>query len=141
LLTFSDPDSLLTLHGHLRAANPVSEVNVRLADRVQDDDYATHMVTIGGVDWNLATTSLLQELELPVTQVADWDSPEGPYFEVPDVAGHARHRPVLGNVGGKTVLRQDVALFARAVNPFNKEATVTIVSGMYGRATWARSEP
>ena len=53
LLTFSDPDSLLTLHGHLRAANPVSEVNIRLADRLQDDDYATHMVTIGGVDWNL----------------------------------------------------------------------------------------
>ena len=35
---------------------------------------------------------------------------------------------MLGTVGGKTVLRQDVALFARAVNPFNKEATVTIVN-------------
>lgn len=133
LLTFSDPDALLTLYGHLRAANPVSEVNMRLADRLQDDDYATHMVSIGGVDWNLATTSLLQELELPVRQVADWDSPEGQYFEVPDDAGPTKHRPVLGNVGGKTVLRQDVALFARAVNPFNKEATVTIVCGMYGR--------
>lgn len=136
LLTYSDLDSLLTLHGHLRAANPVSEVNVRLADRLQEDDYATHMVSFGGVDWNLATTSLLQELELPVRQVADWDSPDGQYFEVADDAGITRHRPVLDSVlGGKTVLRQDVALFARAVNPFNKKSTVTILNGMYGRGT------
>jgi transcriptional regulator with XRE-family HTH domain len=133
LLAFSDLDSLLSLVGHLRAANPVSEVNVRLANRLQEDDYATHIVSIGGVDWNLATTSLLQELELPVRQVADWDSPDGQFFEVAYGDEVARHRPVLDIVGSKKILRQDVALFARAVNPFNKEATVTIVNAMYGR--------
>lgn len=133
LLRYSDPDSLVTMFGHLRAANPVSEVNIRLASRLQEDDYATHIVSIGGVDWNAATTSLLQELELPVRQVVDWDTPDGQFFEVTDDAGVTRHRPVLDNAGDKKTLRQDVALFARAVNPFNKEATVTIVSGMYGR--------
>jgi hypothetical protein len=32
-------------------------------------------------------------------------------------------------------ISEDVALFARAVNPFNRERTVTICSGMSGRGT------
>jgi hypothetical protein len=36
----------------------------------------------------------------------------------------------------KGILREDVALFARAVSPFNKERTVTICNGMYGRGTY-----
>jgi hypothetical protein len=34
------------------------------------------------------------------------------------------------------VLQEDVALFARAVNPYNRKRTVTILSGMYGRGTY-----
>jgi hypothetical protein len=33
-------------------------------------------------------------------------------------------------------LREDVALFARAVNPFNRKRFVTICNGMYGRGTY-----
>ncbi len=135
MLTYSDLDSLVTLIGHLRAANPLSEVNIRVADRLRDDDYATHMVSFGGVDWNIATTSLLRELGLPVRQVADWDREDGVYFEVTADVGVRRYQPVLYAVGGKKRLRQDIALFARAVNPFNKESTVTLVNGFYGRGT------
>jgi hypothetical protein len=34
------------------------------------------------------------------------------------------------------VLREDVALFARAISPFNRKRTVTICTGMYGRGTY-----
>jgi hypothetical protein len=36
----------------------------------------------------------------------------------------------------KGILLEDVALFARAVSPFNRKRTVTICSGMYGRGTY-----
>ena len=46
------------------------------------------------------------------------------------------HRPRLEESGGRKILREDVALFARAVNPFNRKRFVTICNGMYGRGTY-----
>jgi hypothetical protein len=47
-----------------------------------------------------------------------------------------QYRPVLQKVDGRKILREDVALFAQAVNPFNQERIVTICSGMYGRGSY-----
>ena len=66
-------------------------------------------------------------------QVADWSGPDGPYFEV---AGDGRFGPRLEQSDGKKMLREDVALFARAVNPFNRKRTATICSGMYSSGTY-----
>jgi transcriptional regulator with XRE-family HTH domain len=131
LYTYADLDSLFELHGHLRAANPMSQVEYRTAERLQPDDYTTHLVSLGGVDWNRATRSLLSQLELPVRQVASWNSPGGAYFEVEENGGTAQHRPHLDEVQGRPILREDVALFARAVNPYNRLRTVSICNGMY----------
>ncbi|MEP7025100.1 MAG: XRE family transcriptional regulator, partial [Actinomycetota bacterium] len=73
---------------------------------------------------------------LPVRQIADWEITGGQYFEVEENGHTVRHEPALEQVGGKDELRQVVALFARAVNPFNKKRTVTICGGMYGRGTY-----
>jgi transcriptional regulator with XRE-family HTH domain len=137
LLTYSELDSLFELHGHLRAANPTNQVNLRVPDKLMTDDYTSHLVTLGGVDWNRVTSSALKNLELPVRQVADWDTPGGQYFEVEGTGGAEQHRPVLEETGGgKPGLRQDVALFARALNPFNQKRTITICNGMFGRGTY-----
>lgn len=136
LMTYSELDSLFELYGHLRAANPTTQVNLRTADKLMPDDYTAHLVTLGGIDWNTTTSSTLDNLELPVQQVADWDTEDGQYFEVEESGIKAHHRPVLEESGGQTVLREDVALFARAVNPFNQKRTVTICNGMYGRGTY-----
>ena len=89
------------------------------------------------MDWNLATISILDRLQLPVRQVNEWDEPEGAYFEVTGEDGSkVAHRPQLYESDGRRVLREDVALFARAVNPFNRERFVTICNGMYGRGTY-----
>ena len=42
---------------------------------------------------------------------------------------------MLEESGGRKILREDVALFARAVNPYNRERSVTICNGMYGSGT------
>ena len=47
-----------------------------------------------------------------------------------------QHRPLLEESAGKPILREDVALFARGVSPFNRKRIVTICNGMYGRGTY-----
>jgi len=149
LLQYSDLDALFELHGHLRAANPTNQVNLRIAGKLTPDDYHSHLVLLGGVDWNTATTNVLERLRLPVRQVADWSKPDGQYFEVDEDGKKVRHRARLekrsGNEDGveteggpedKEILLEDIALFARAVNPLNRKRTVTICHGMYGRGTY-----
>lgn len=136
LLTYSELDSLFELYGHLRAANPFNQVNLRIANMLARDDYTSHLITLGGVDWNSLTSSTLEKLQLPVRQVAHWETEGKQYFEVQGPGEPAQHRPVFGKSGDQKVLLEDVALFARSVNPFNRERTVTICNGMYGRGTY-----
>jgi hypothetical protein len=132
LYMYSDLDALFELHGHLRAANPTNQVDLRAANQLVPDAYTAHLVSVGGVDWNYATRSVLSRLNLPVRQIADWSSPEGQYFEVEADGQVIQYRPRMEKVGERNTLREDVALFARATNPFNQERTVTICNGMYG---------
>jgi hypothetical protein len=132
LYRYSELGSLFELYGHLRATNPTTQVNLRLAGELAPDDYSAHLILLGGVDWNVATRSTLDRLQLPVRQVNDWDKQGGAYFEVKDSGGTAPHRPLLEKPDGRSILREDVALFARAVNPFNRKRSVTICNGMYG---------
>jgi hypothetical protein len=136
LLTYSELDALFELYGHLRAANPANQVNLRTADRLARDDYTSHLITLGGVDWNTLTSSTLEKLQLPVRQIADWDTEGKQYFEVEENGKTTQHRPVVDKSGDELILHEDVALFARAVNPFNRKRTVTICNGMYGRGTY-----
>lgn len=136
LLTYSDLDALFELNGRIRETNPGREVFLRNAKTLTPDDYSEHMVVLGGTDWNLATREFLNRLALPIRQVADWSVEGGQYYEVNHGGTLARHRPVLERAGDAKVLREDVAMFARAVNPFNGKRTVTICNGMYGRGTY-----
>lgn len=136
LYAYADLDAFVELHGHIRAANPGSHVGFRTAPQLTSDDYTTHLVLLGGIDWNYATESVFSRLELPVTQFADWRTPDGQYFEVDDGGASIRFRPLLTDSGGRKVLREDVAFFARAVNPFNRLRSVTICSGMYAAGTF-----
>ena len=136
---YSDLGSLVELHGHLRAANPTSQVNIRFAHQLQEDDYTSHLVALGGVDWNRATSSVLDFLQLPVRQVSrvSEDDSDNAYFEaMGEGVAAVQHFPQVGDVRSRKILREDVALFARAVNPFNRKRTVTICNGMYGRGTY-----
>jgi hypothetical protein len=137
LYRYSDPDALLELFGHLRAANPTSPVRYKAADQLIADDYTGHLIALGGLDWNNATRAVLDRIDLPVRQVSEWDKEDGVYFEITEEGGRpVQHRPLLEQSGGQMILREDVALFARAVSPFNRKRMVAICNGMYGRGTY-----
>lgn len=136
LLTYSELDALFELHGHLSAANPDSEVALRTVDRLEAEHYTRHLITLGGIDWNRLTSAVIESTGIPVRQVADWEAADGQFFEVEENGTMRHHRAALDTDAGRRVLREDVALFARAVNPFNQERTLTICSGMYGRGTY-----
>jgi hypothetical protein len=136
LLTYSDLDAMFELHGHARAANPASDVFLRAAGKMASDDFSTHLALLGGVDWNVATREILDRLDLPIRQLADWSAEGDQYFEVEENGKKKQFRPVVETHGDKKLLRTDVALFARGVSPFNQRRTVTICNGMYGRGTY-----
>lgn len=133
LYRFSDLDALFELHGHIRAANPASDVVVRLASDLDADDYTSHLVLIGGVDWNAATRNLLSRLAVPVTQVGFDQDPDGASFEALVDGDPHRFRPTVTTDDGHDVIREDVAHFFRGLNPFNRKRTVSVCNGMYSR--------
>jgi transcriptional regulator with XRE-family HTH domain len=135
LYKYADLDALLELFGHVRAANPLTRVHVRIAAEMVPDEYATHLVLLGGVDWNQVTAELLTEIELPVRQIARPDDSAPSGFEVGESEQAERFTPVLQKLGQHEVLREDVAHFYRAPNPFNAKRTVTICNGTYQRGT------
>ncbi len=136
LLKFSDLDALFELHGHLRASNPTTQIRVKAPHNLSSDDHHSHVVVIGGVDWNKITSASLNRLQLPVRQVANWERPDGQYFEVDDNGSSRRYMPVLNRAGDQVTLDEDVALFARAPSPFDRRRTISICNGMYGRGTY-----
>ncbi|GAA0989003.1 helix-turn-helix domain-containing protein [Acrocarpospora macrocephala] len=133
LYRYSDLDSLFELHGHLRAANPLSLVTLRSIEELNADDLTTHIVLLGGVDWNRITASFLDRLELPVRQVSDWAGEKGPYFEVAEVDGTRRYHATLDQ---DQTLLEDVAFFYRGPNVDNVQCTVSICNGMYARGVY-----
>jgi hypothetical protein len=62
LYRLADLDSLFELHGHLRAVNPRNQVELRRATNLTNDDLSSHLVILGGVDWNPLARSVLSRL-------------------------------------------------------------------------------
>jgi len=132
LYTYADLDSLIELHGHIRSLNPGSDVHFRTASALAPDDYTTHLVLLGGVDWNVVTRDVAERVELPVNQAARQDVSDIGGFEVVEGGETRVFSPV---VSSRHELLEDVAQFYRGPSPYNKKRTVTICNGQYGRGT------
>lgn len=132
---YADLDALLELHGHVRAANPDSTVHIKTPAEMTADDYSTHLVLLGGVDWNTVTAELLHRHEVPVRQLLRATDAEPGGFEVDEGGKRRLFSPELREERGREVLVSDVAHFYRAPNSFNDQRTVTICNGNYQRGT------
>jgi transcriptional regulator with XRE-family HTH domain len=136
LYTYADLDSLIELHGHIRTLNPGSDVHFRTALALAPDDYTTHLVLLGGVDWNVVTRDVVDRVELPVAQAQRSELSDIGGFEVVEGGRTRVISPVVTpNRSGHDVLLEDVAQFYRGASPYNKKRTVTICNGQYGRGT------
>jgi hypothetical protein len=135
--TYADLDSLIELHGHIRAVNPASQVNIRIADASEEDDYTTHLVLLGGVDWNPVMRDILRRLPLPLQQHGRVEGTvdEG-YFETVEGTERTNFAPTLEAHGSGRTLIEDVAHFFRGANPYNTKRTLTICNGLFGRGTY-----
>jgi hypothetical protein len=136
---YADLDALIELHGHIRANNPHNQVNIRLATEMATDDYTSHLVLLGGVDWNVVTSRVLDTVEVPVAQRSSYeDGRDVAAFEVREGPTTRHFAPVLHDrPRGARVLVEDVAHFYRGPNPYNRLRTVSICNGIFGRGTLA----
>ncbi|WP_370943273.1 XRE family transcriptional regulator [Amycolatopsis sp. cg5] len=147
LYTYADADSLMELYAHVRVLNPGVEVRHRLQPEVDAADYRkTHLISLGGVDWNEFTGFLMAKLKLPISQESRINDLHGAHFKVAELGDDKtfsaqlkeRKRDSDSSVGKKKVpplLVEDVAHFYHGPNPLNDDLTVTICNGMYGRGT------
>jgi hypothetical protein len=132
---YADLDALIELHGHLRAVNPHNQVNIRLARELREDDYTSHLILLGGLDWNQATKDVLALLDLQISLKRPDDLKEEAYFEVHEDERSGRYPPSVTRTRDRIILQADVAHFYRGLNPFNAERTVTICQALFGRGT------
>jgi transcriptional regulator with XRE-family HTH domain len=132
LYTYADPDALIELFGHIRARNPDNPVTFRTSDELSADDYTSHLVLLGGVDWNTVTKVVINRADLPLEQVGRADDAEHGGFRVQE---NDRSRLIEPRLDDRGHLLEDVAHFYRGVSPFNRKRTVTVCNGMYGRGT------
>ncbi|MER7001648.1 XRE family transcriptional regulator [Dactylosporangium sp. NPDC000555] len=135
--TYADVDSVIELFGHIRAVNPTADVRIRTDDRLLADDYHSHLVLLGGIDFNPITRDLVERLNLPVRQQPRLAEEDSGYFEV----GDRRHTPVVeveqrADGTERRTLREDVAYFFRGPSPMNMKRTITLCNGMFGRGTY-----
>ncbi|MEV6848789.1 XRE family transcriptional regulator [Actinoplanes sp. NPDC051411] len=129
--SFADLDALVELHGHIRAVNPAADVRIRRANELDEDDFTSHLVLLGGVDWNPINRDITRRLVLPVRQQMRPSDEDAGFFSTPEGAAF---EPVLDADSGS--LLEDVAHFFRGTNPYNGRRTVTLCNGMYGRGTY-----
>jgi hypothetical protein len=140
LYRYADVDALVELHGHIRAVNPDVQVHFKLATELVVDDLTTHLVLLGGIDWNDVQADVQEILDLPVQQRST--SPDNPeewdaWFEVTIGDERREVRARIEELQQRRVLREDVALFYRGPNPFNARRTLTICNGFYARGVYA----
>ncbi len=132
---FSDLDALLELHGFIRAVNPLNRIKCRTSNELRPDHYTTHLVLIGGVDWNEVTRDLVRRYPMPVTQKTRVPQDDLGAFTVQENGKERSFAPTLTGSGDRRILIKDVAHFYRSPNPFNHKRTVTLLNGMFSRGT------
>jgi hypothetical protein len=135
LHTYADADSLIELHGHIRAENPQITVNYRVPNEVEPDELTGHLVLLGGVVWNRITERLSEMAKLPVRQVVRSELRSGEIF-VADTAGEERQFWPKWTEGKIPILAEDVGWLARVPNPLNSSRTLTICNGIHSRGVY-----
>jgi transcriptional regulator with XRE-family HTH domain len=159
--SYADVDALIELWGHIRSLNPDLQVVHRLSAEVKPEQLRGHIVVLGGTVWNEVTDELQKALkDLPIRQIEVPNLKNGEIFELNGPGGtkfgprwEARKNDTRTAIdpkrltaeqiedawrGGKPhQLIEDVAFLARLENPYKKQGTITICSGIYSRGVMA----
>ena len=134
MLDYGDLDSIVEMHGHIRALNPASDVEIRQPTDL--DEANSHLVLIGNLSRHKWVNSRL-EVDLRIRQPRDESDPNGESFEYVDDDGnhHRRGAQIESGSDGNPVV-EDVGFLARIPNPINSRFTMTIFSGVLSRGVY-----
>jgi hypothetical protein len=124
---YADLDSLIELFGHIRAVNPDNQVNIRVPENLVDDDRSSHLVLLGGVDWNGLVGRMYREVGVPLRQLTRATDEDPGGFQVGREPPFKTLSPTLDDEGEFT----DVGHFLQAPNPYNAERTLTMFNASY----------
>ena len=124
---FADLDSLIEIHGEVRAYNPTSRVVIMAAQDLTQRDVANHLVLIGGMAWPAVAhwSSRIFPLPLEAKDPADRGA-----IVVRDRDG-GKQEFGYTQIDGELV--EDVGFFARGANPSAPQRTLTICGGITTR--------
>lgn len=134
---YADLDALIELLAYIRGVNPSNPTTVGIPRELSNDDLTAHLIALGGVDFNQVTEAALTDLsQVPVKQLKRATDEDTGAFSVGFADGRRVDlTPKLRRDHGITTLREDVAHFLRAPNPYNRERTLTFFNGMYSRGS------
>jgi transcriptional regulator with XRE-family HTH domain len=136
MLSCGDLDSVVEIYGYLREMNPESDVQIRKAREIQENDPNSHLVVIGNLsreEWNESRLAVT----LPVAQPRDDSSPDGEPFEFTDSTGRRQRRSAtLSEHREGNPVTEDIGFLARRSNPTNSNYSMTIFSGVYTRGVY-----
>jgi transcriptional regulator with XRE-family HTH domain len=135
---YADLDALIELLSFIRGMNPTNPTTVGVPRELSTDDLTAHLIALGGVDFNEVTEAALTDLShVPVKQLRRATFQDTGAFSVGYADGRrAELAPKLRRDQGSTTLREDVAHYLRAPNPYNRERTLTFFNGMYSRGSY-----
>lgn len=135
---YADLDALIELLMFIRGLNPTNPATVGVPRELSADDLTAHLIALGGVDWNEVTEAALTDLsQVPVKQLRRSNFQDSGAFSVGHADGtRAELAPKLRDDQGRSTLKEDVAHFLRAPNPYNRERTLTFFNGMYSRGSY-----
>jgi transcriptional regulator with XRE-family HTH domain len=127
LAGLADLDTLVDIHGAVKAYNPTSQVVITAAQDLTQRDVANHLVLIGGRVWKTVTPWFSRIFPIPIDREDPFDRGA---IVVHDLEGAEREFKYTV-VGDKLV--EDVGFFARGENPAAPLRTLTMCSGVTTR--------
>ncbi|MCO8273238.1 helix-turn-helix transcriptional regulator [Actinoplanes sp. TRM 88003] len=136
---YADLDALIELLSFVRGMNPSNPTLVGVPRELSTDDLtAAHLIVLGGVDFNEVTEAVMDDLShVPVKQLRRATFQDTGAFSVAWADGRrSEFVPKLLPDQHGTSLREDVAQYLRAPNPYNRERTLSFFNGMYSRGSY-----
>jgi transcriptional regulator with XRE-family HTH domain len=134
---YADLDALIELLPYVRGLNASNPITVGIVPELSTDDLTAHLIALGGVDFNEVTAAALTDLEeVPVKQLSRPSEDDAGGFSVGLSDGRRSFEPKLRREGDNITLKEDVAHFLRAPNPYNRRRTLTFFNGMYSRGSY-----
>lgn len=123
----ADLDTLIDIYGAVRAYNPLSRVNIKAAQDLEQRDVRTHLLLIGGLTWEAVTPWFSRIFSIPI--VAGDPYEHGAIMVKDPGDGEQAFEYTLS--AGELV--EDIGFFACGSNPSAPRRTLTICGGITTR--------